>query len=232
MVEASQKLVMPEKGVSWDFDADDTPEEPVRRPRTVTFETPARALAVNTTAEPAQVIESAPSSAVSATPTSETQGTVQYTQEEIPNSQSSTPVSSQAGDKPLKKSRFVIEDSNTAVSSPTVQSVPEPIPAAIETGSPVPQLGPSTAQLEHSFQGLGVSHTVPEQGSLPEVRKGRFSVKDTAAGLSSPVLSSIKTMPNESLLSPSRSLSSSPVEGIEGVRIGGPVDQPLPSGNI
>ncbi|GJJ73601.1 serine/threonine-protein kinase OSR1/STK39 [Entomortierella parvispora] len=224
---AAQKLVMPEKGVSWDFDAVDTPEEPVRRPRTVTFETPSRALAVNTTAEPAETIESAPSSSMTATPTSETQGTVQYAQEETPNSQNSTPISSQASDKPVKKSRFVIEDSNAALSSPTTQSMVEPFPAPIETGSLLLQAGPSTAQLEQGFQGLGVSQTGSEQGALPEVRKGRFSVKDTAGGLSSPVPSSIKTMPNESLLSPSRSLSSSPVEGSEGVRIAG--DQPPPS---
>ncbi|KAG0057511.1 hypothetical protein BGZ83_009150 [Gryganskiella cystojenkinii] len=227
---AAQKMVIPEKGVSWDFDAE---EEPVRRPRTVTFETPARPLSVNTT-PPAQTqfVEPAPVSSVAATPTSEN-GSVQYLQEEVATPQSGTPppVSNQTSDKPVKKSRFVIEEANVGVSSPVIPSateqIPAPAPVPVEAGSPASSQGTSTAQLEQNFQGLGVSSPGIDQSALPEVKKGRFSVKDTTAGTSSPIPSSIKTMPNsESLLSPSRSLSSSPVEGVEGVRIGGTVEQP------
>jgi hypothetical protein len=222
---------VPEKGVSWDFDADESPtalkpvqgseQEAARRPRTVTFESStSRPLSVATT-------EAFPSTGTAMIPTTEHR-TIDSFPEDIISSQSSTSLSSHTGEKPARKSRFVIEDSSTA-SSPAIHPTPEvtqSIPV-VNVLVPVPVAG----QAGQNLQGLGVSHGTSELAAPPEVRKGRFSVKDTSSGVTSPIPSSIKTMPGELLMLPSRSLSSSPVEGTpDGVRIGTPLELPLPSG--
>ncbi|KAF9965507.1 hypothetical protein BGZ70_004703 [Mortierella alpina] len=140
--------------------------------------------------------------------------------EEVPSSQISTPQTSQAIEKPFKKSRFVVEDSSSGMSSPATPHAPEPHAMLPPITSPGPS-ALSAALSGQSFQGLGVSSSEAAPGVLPEVKKGRFSVKDTFSGASSPKPSSIKTMPSD-LLSPSRSLTSSPIDGpSEGVRMMG-----------
>ncbi|KAF9953618.1 hypothetical protein BGZ72_005305 [Mortierella alpina] len=219
---AAQKQTLPEKGVSWDFDAEETPAivqpaqtpesetEPVRRPRTVTFEAPPGRPSVST----------APPSTGNGLVSGTEVKSMEALPEDAPSSQTSTPQTSQAAEKPFKKSRFVVEDSSSGVSSPVMPHAPE-LHAMLP---PVASSGPSAlsaALSGQSFQGLGVSSSDTDQAALPEVKKGRFSVKDTFSGASSPKPSSIKTLPSD-LLSPSRSLTSSPIDGpSEGVRIAG-----------
>ncbi|KAF9123314.1 hypothetical protein BGW39_009111 [Mortierella sp. 14UC] len=213
----AQKPIVIEKGISWDFDGDDAAdsEEP-RRPRTVTFE--------STNSRPVSVAtESTHSTGTTMTPTAETARTIDSLPDEAPSSQSTTPLSSHTGDKPVRKSRFVVEDVSTAASSPALHPTGEAHP------SPQAALSHNMSSLSiHSgqnLQALGVTPSGTEPGGLPEVRKGRFSVKDTSV-TSSPVPSSIKTMPSDLMHSPSRSLASSPVEGLpEGVRIAGVSEQ-------
>ncbi|KAF9923584.1 phospholipase C type enzyme [Linnemannia zychae] len=215
---ATQKPVVIEKGISWDFDGDDAADSgEVRRPRTVTFERYDHPVSTATT-------ESAQSSGTAMTPTAETARTIDTLHDEPPSSQSSTPLSSHAGDKPARKSRFVVEDGSTAGSSPALHSTPEVHPS--------PQTGLShnmsslSLQSGQNLQGLGVT---PHVAELPEVKKGRFSVKDTS-GTSSPAITIIKTMPSDIMHSPSRSLTSSPIEAHpDGVRIaGGAEPSPVP----
>ncbi|KAF9581309.1 hypothetical protein BGW38_001723 [Lunasporangiospora selenospora] len=230
---ATQKQIIPEKGVSWDFDADDSsrpgselPSEDrdsERRPRTVTFDTsPSRPLSVAT-------IESASSAATTMTPSIENIS-IEPRPEEPVSSQGSTPVSSHTGDKPVKKSRFVVEDTSvnsTALSSPVLAPTSE-LRVAQPAPSPTPSSS-SSAQATPQLQGLGMLTGV-EQTNLPEVKKGRFSVKDTSSGGSSPLPPSIKTMPGEPHLSLSRSQSSSPIDAIpDGVRVNIPTDPMTPS---
>lgn len=211
-----QKPIVIEKGISWNFDGDDAADsEEVRRPRTVTFERPDRPVSTATT-------ESAHSTGTAMTPTAETARTLDSLPDEAPSSQIATPLTSHTGDKPVRKSRFVVEDSSTAA-SPALHPTTE--------AHPSPQVGLShnmsslSIQSGQNLQGLGVTPHGAEAGGLPEVKKGRFSVKDTSV-TSSPVPSSIKTMPSELLHSPSRSLTSSPVDGhSEGVRIVGASEQ-------
>ncbi|KAI8600534.1 kinase-like domain-containing protein [Dissophora ornata] len=233
------KPVLPEKGVSWDFDADDAPAaaetvqgpnvEPVRRPRTVTFQPSAiRPLSASESSaiRPLSASESSHSTGTSMTPSLESR-TIDSLPEDMASSQGSTPQSTYVGDKPVKKSRFVVEDASI-VSSPTIPHATENLqsPQAIN----YPAHPPAPIQTGQNWQGLGVSHGVSDPSAPPEVRKGRFSVKDTSLGASSPVLPSIKTMPGESMITPSRSLSSSPVEGTpDGVRIGTPLELIPPS---
>ncbi|KAG0273756.1 hypothetical protein BGZ95_010425 [Linnemannia exigua] len=211
-----QKPIVIEKGISWDFDGDDAADsEEVRRPRTVTFERPDRPASTATT-------ESAHSTGTAMTPTAETTRSIDSLPDEAPSSQSTTPLSSHTGDKPVRKSRFVVEDGSTA-SSPALH------PSGEAHSSPQAALSHNMSSLSiqsgQNLQGLGVMPAGTESSGLPEVRKGRFSVKDTSA-TSSPVPSSIKTMPSEPMHSPSRSLTSSPVEGLsEGVRIAGVSEQ-------
>lgn len=242
-IEAAQKQILPEKGVSWDFDAEEAPAqtselgtEPVRRPRTVTFESPPGRPSVSTALSP-------PSTGNGLTTGTETKS-MEALPEDVPPSQTSTPQTStpqtstpqtstpqtsQATEKPFKKSRFVVEDSSSGMSSPVIPHAPE-LHAMLP---PLVSPGPSTlsaALSRQSFQGLGVSSGDADQAVLPEVKKGRFSVKDTFSGASSPKPSSIKTLPSD-LLSPTRSLSSSPIDGpSEVVRIVGLGEQVPPSG--
>lgn len=212
-----QKPIVIEKGISWNFDGDDAADsEEVRRPRTVTFERSDRPASTTTT-------ESTHSTGTAMTPTADTARTLDSLPDEAPSSQSTTPLSSHTGDKPVRKSRFVVEDGSTASSSPALHPTAEVHPS--------PQSGLSynmsslSIQSGQNLQGLGVTPHGAEAGGLPEVKKGRFSVKDTS-GTSSPVPSSIKTMPSDLIHSPSRSLTSSPVEGhSEGVRIVGVSEQ-------
>ncbi|KAF9125245.1 hypothetical protein BG015_004935 [Linnemannia schmuckeri] len=214
---APPKANIPEKGVSWDFGAEDTPDEPVRRPRTVTFERPDRPVSTATT-----------ESAVSGTLISESRS-LDSMPEDDTQQQIGTPASSHSGDKPVKKSRFVVEDSSSAV----------PLPPTSNHGaeSNLSPSGMASPSLSHSvvspvpilasqnLHGLGVSSNGLEPISTPEVRKGRFSVKDTTLTISSPTPMNMKTAGGESLMSPSRSLSSSPVEGVtDGVHIGTPLE--------
>ncbi|KAG0298049.1 hypothetical protein BGZ96_003317 [Linnemannia gamsii] len=214
---APPKANIPEKGVSWDFGADDQPDEPVRRPRTVTFERPDRPVS-NTTTE----------TLVSGTLISESRP-LDNMPEDDSQQQIGTPASIHSGDKPVKKSRFVVEDSSSAVSSPPtsnhgVDSNFSP------SGMTSPSLShsvvsPSPILASQNLHGLGVSSNGSEPISTPEVRKGRFSVKDTTLSISSPTPMNMKAAGGESLMSPSRSLSSSPVEGIpDGVHIGAPLE--------
>ncbi|KAF9113804.1 hypothetical protein BGX27_000774 [Mortierella sp. AM989] len=226
---AEKKLSLPEKGISWDFDGSDSAsaglptlkldEEPSHHPRTVTFEHPtSQPLSITTTG-------SSPSTGTTMTPTTENR-TIDLLPEDTLPSQSSTPLPSHAGDKPAKKSRFVIEESSS-VSSPAISHT-------AETSHP-PPVSSSQAQTPGAvppgnLQGLGVTHGTADQGLLPEVKKGRFSVKDTSLNVISPMPPSIKTMPGDPMLSPSRSLSSSPIEGAsEGVRIATPIEPAPPS---
>ncbi|KAH7051486.1 kinase-like domain-containing protein [Linnemannia elongata] len=211
-----QKPIVIEKGISWNFDGDDAADsEEVRRPRTVTFERPDRPVSTATT-------DSAHSTGTAMTPTAETARTLDSLPDEAPSSQSTTPLTSHTGDKPVRKSRFVVEDSSTAASPalhPTTEAHPSPQAGLSHNMSSL------SIQSGQNLQGLGVTPHGTEAGGLPEVKKGRFSVKDTS-GTSSPVPSSIKTMPSDLLHSPSRSLTSSPIEGhSEGVRIVGASEQ-------
>ncbi|KAG0202275.1 hypothetical protein BGX28_005160 [Mortierella sp. GBA30] len=228
---AAQKATLPEKGVSWDFDGDETPSEPAvpesvtepaRRPRTVTFETPP--------SQPLSVLTAIPTSSanIDLAPVADLKPTDALPQE-VPSSQSNAPQTGPTGDKPIKKSRFVIEDGSSGMSTPVLQQAPEAGSLPLTATSPGPS-ALSAALSGQSLQGLGVSSSTElDPNALPEVKKGRFSVKDTSSGVSSPKVSSIKTMPSD-LQSPSRSLSSSPVEGAsESVRIGGLAEQTPPS---
>lgn len=216
-IEAPPKANIPEKGVSWDFGADDQPDEPVRRPRTVTFERPDRPVSTAT----AETLISGPHIPESRS--------LENMPEDDSQQQIGTPASIHLGDKPVKKSRFVVEDSSSIVSSPPtsnhgVDSNFSP------SGMASPSLShsvvsPSPILANQNLHGLGVSSNGSEPISTPEVRKGRFSVKDTTLSISSPTPMSMKTAGGESLMSPSRSLSSSPVEGIpDGVHIGAPLE--------
>ncbi|KAF9913179.1 hypothetical protein EC991_003639 [Linnemannia zychae] len=214
---APPKANIPEKGVSWDFGAEDMPEEPVRRPRTVTFERPDRPVST-ATAE----------SAVSETLISESRSLDSMPEDDAQH-QIGTPALSHSGDKPVKKSRFVIEESNSAISSPPTSSHGTES-VLMSTGMASPSLShnvvsPSPVPANQNLHGLGVSSNGGEPLSTPEVKKGRFSVKDTTLSIASPTPMSMKTAGGESLMSPSRSLSSSPVEGApEGVHIGAPLE--------
>ncbi|KAG0021938.1 hypothetical protein BGZ82_011146 [Podila clonocystis] len=229
---SAPKATLPQKGVSWDFDADDTPaspelapepDEPVRRPRTVTFEPSGRPLSTATT-------ESSTSIGAMGTPVLEARALDHMSEDGTHNGTAFSP----AGDKPVKKSRFVIEES----SSPSISSPSSSYGALAHDSSQTPILAVSPSpsysavssiQSGQNLQGLGVSGNVDSM-STPEVKKGRFSVKDTTLSISSPTPGSVKVMGSEALLSPSRSLSSSPTEGTpDGVRIGGLPDPSQPS---
>ncbi|KAF9355544.1 hypothetical protein BGX26_006420 [Mortierella sp. AD094] len=181
---AEKKPSLPEKGISWDFDGDESTsagrstlppgDDLSRRPRTVTFEpSSSRPLSIATTG----------SSFSTVTSTMENR-TIDLLPGDTLSSHDNAALSNHAGDKPAKKSRFVVEDSVSA-SSPV-------IPHATETLPPPPPV-PSAQVPTHgvvqagNMQGLGVSHGAADQGALPEVRKGRFSVKDTSLGVISPV---------------------------------------------
>ncbi|KAF9294268.1 hypothetical protein BGZ74_011352 [Mortierella antarctica] len=230
---AAPKATLPQKGVSWDFDADDdTPanpelapesDEPVRRPRTVTFEPSGRPLSTATT-------ESSTSIGAMGTPVMEARTLDHMSEDGAHNGAAFSP----AGDKPVKKSRFVIEET----SSPSISSPSSSYSALAPDSSQPPSLAlspspsysaVSSIQSGQNLQGLGVSGNV-DSTSTPEVKKGRFSVKDTTLSISSPTPGSVKVMGSDALLSPSRSLSSSPTEGTpDGVRIGGLPDPSQPS---
>ena len=208
-------MVIPEKGVSWDFDADESPlpqppkSEPTRRPRTVTFEPTERPLSTATIDSASSVSE---------------HGYMDSHQE--PRNGHQTPgLPGAAVEKPIKKSRFVVEDpgSPSVISPPSSYSVdmsPSPT-GAISPSSSINGASVSSVQSAQGLQGLGVSASAPAVEVVsPEVKKGRFSVKDTTLSITSPSPASMKSMANDSLLSPSRSLSSSPVEGAEGVHVG------------
>ncbi|KAF9988041.1 hypothetical protein BGZ65_012996 [Modicella reniformis] len=228
---SEKTLVIPEKGVSWDFDADekstgDHPaqesqgsEGPVRRPRTVTFEPSASRPVVITTTEPSPSISTAMAPALESR-------TIDSLPEDSVPSHSSTPLSTHGGDKPPKKSRFVVEDT-PAVLSHVTPHMAETMSSSQVIGSPGQALTP--IQTGQHLQSLSVSHAISDHAVSPEVRKGRFSVNNTSLSVASPVSSSVKTMPGEPLLSPSRSLSSSPVDGIlDNVRINTSSEQALP----
>ncbi|KAG0063577.1 hypothetical protein BGZ90_002579 [Linnemannia elongata] len=214
---APPKANIPEKGVSWDFGAEDTPDEPVRRPRTVTFERPDRPVSTATT-----------ESTVAGTPILESRS-LDSMPEDDSQQQIGTPASSHSGDKPVKKSRFVVEDSSSAVSSPPTSNYGAESHLS-PSGMASPSLShtvvsPVPVPASQNLHGLGVSSNGAEPIGTPEVRKGRFSVKDTTLNISSPTPISMKTAGSESLMSPSRSLSSSPVEGVpDGVHIGAPLE--------
>ncbi|KAG0058660.1 hypothetical protein BGZ89_001076 [Linnemannia elongata] len=214
---APPKANIPEKGVSWDFGAEDTPDGPVRRPRTVTFERPDRPVSTATT-----------ESTVAGTPILESRS-LDSMPEDDSQQQIGTPASSHSGDKPVKKSRFVVEDSSSAVSSPPTSNYGAESHLS-PSGMASPSLShtvvsPVPVPASQNLHGLGVSSNGAEPIGTPEVRKGRFSVKDTTLNISSPTPISMKTAGSESLMSPSRSLSSSPVEGVpDGVHIGAPLE--------
>lgn len=214
-------MTMPEKGVSWNFDADDTPipdppkSEPVRRPRTVTFEPTQRPISTATTDSMSSI--GAPVSA----------GEFAFIEPIPHDSRNGTP--SIAIEKPIKKSRFVVEDS----ASPSITSPPSSYSADMShfaSGAFSPSLSVNGASVgsvhaAQGLQGLGVTSNSPApEANAPEVKKGRFSVKDTTLSITSPSPSSNRSVANDSLLSPSRSLSSSPIEGAEGVHMGLPLD--------
>ncbi|KAF9315847.1 hypothetical protein BG003_002587 [Podila horticola] len=226
----AQKLEIPEKGVSWDFDGDDT--EPtqdlegaeIRRPRTVTFEPASRSTSTaSAESTPAPVPVPVPLPVPVPVPVPVKAVTPILS---VDTSRTGTPTTIPAGDKPIKKSRFVIEDSsvnNTASSSPIVSNLTERMAFTPRIVTDFTTTNPTGQPL----QGLGVSPSISDNG-LPEVKKGRFSVKDTSAGSLSPAPISIKMMPNES---PSRSVASSPIDGLEGVRIGGSLELATPEIN-
>ncbi|KAF9930814.1 hypothetical protein BGZ67_005598 [Mortierella alpina] len=223
---ATQKATIPQKGVSWDFDGDDADEppqpseiEPARRPRTVTFEPTERPTSSATT-------DSMPSLGTAGTPIMEFRSLDTHSEDGM--SPSGTPISSQTGDKPIKKSRFVIEDSvGAAIPTPTASYAADPsLSPNMAATSPLGYNANSgSVQAGQGLHGLGVSSNGVDPILAPEVRKGRFSVKDTTLSITSPSPGSLKIMGNDSLLSPSRSLSSSPVDGAsDGVHIGGPLE--------
>jgi hypothetical protein len=223
-LESTQKLTMPEKGVSWNFDADDTPipeppkSESTRRPRTVTFEPTERPISTATT--------DSVSSTGAPTSTGEP-AYIDHTPQEPRNG-------SQAVSAPIavekKKSRFVVEDSaSPSITSPPPSYSADMSPSSSGVISPSMSVNGSTVgsmQATQGLQGLGVSSSSPvaEAATTAEVKKGRFSVKDTTLSITSPSPASLKSMVNDALLSPSRSLSPSPVEGFEGIHIGLPLD--------
>ncbi|KAF9574422.1 hypothetical protein EC968_006582 [Mortierella alpina] len=223
---AAQKATIPQKGVSWDFDGDDADEPPqpseiesIRRPRTVTFEPTERPISSATT-------DSVPSLGAAGTPLMESRSLDMHSEDGM--SPSGTPISSQTGDKPIKKSRFVIEDSVGAAiptPAPSYGADPSLSPNMAATSPLSYNANSGSVQAGQGLHGLGVSSNGAEPILAPEVRKGRFSVKDTTLSITSPSPGSLKTMGNDSLLSPSRSLSSSPVDGAsDGVHIGGPLE--------
>ncbi|KAF8926763.1 hypothetical protein BGZ58_010937 [Dissophora ornata] len=218
---AAPRVMLPQKGVSWNFDADDG-DEPARRPRTVTFETKNRPVSTATT-------DSISSTGAIGTPIMESRSLEGYSEDSM-SPLSVTPVSSNVGGKPIRKSRFVIEESSSAslMSSPVSNYGTDVSQSTSGAVSPLPSHSAiSTATSQPSAQnlhGLGVSSNGAEQTDMPEVRKGRFSVKDTLS-ISSPSPASVKAIASEALLSPTRSSSSSPVEGAtDGVQIGGPLE--------
>ncbi|KAF9358161.1 hypothetical protein BGX26_002378 [Mortierella sp. AD094] len=216
---ATQKAALPQKGVSWDFDGDDADEPPVRKPRTVTFESTNRPISSATT-------DSIASSGTVGTPIIESRSLDTFPDDGM-SSQIATPASSQAGDKPIKKSRFVVEDTVIpAASSPTSNYGTDV--SQTPSDAPPPPYNPassSSVQSGQSLHGLGVSSNGAEQSTAPEVRKGRFSVKDTLS-IASPTPGSLKVTPgNEALLSPTRSLTNSPIDvAADGVQIGAPLE--------
>lgn len=222
-LESTQKLTMPEKGVSWNFDADDTPipeppkSEPTRRPRTVTFEPTERPISTATT--------DSVSSTGAATSTGEPVYMDPTPQEPRNGSQAvSAPIAVEK-----KKSRFVVEDSaSPSIASPPSSYSADMSPSPSGVISPSMSVNGSTVgslQATQGLQGLGMSSSSPaNEAATAEVKKGRFSVKDTTLSITSPSPASNKSMANDALLSPSRSLSPSPVEGSEGAHIGLPLD--------
>ncbi|KAI1315417.1 hypothetical protein EDD11_000805 [Mortierella claussenii] len=210
---ATQKAIMPQKGVSWDFDGDENDEEPVRRPRTVTFEQLDRPISIATS-------DSISSAGAAGAPVLESRSLEAYSEDGMSPQSVLTPASSHAGEKPLRKSRFVIEESG--VSSPVSTYGTDMSQSASNASSPYPSSNSASVgsvQSGQNLHGLGVVSNGIEQTSAPEVRKGRFSVKDTLS-ISAPSPASMRPVGNEPLLSPSRSLSSSPVEGAaDGVHI-------------
>ncbi|KAF9113826.1 hypothetical protein BGX27_000730 [Mortierella sp. AM989] len=223
---ATQKATLPQKGVSWDFDGDDVDEQihtsdstPVRKPRTVTFEPTNRPVSSATT-------DSIASSGAAGTPIIESRSLDTFPDDGV-SSQIAMPAS---GDKPTKKSRFVVEDTiiPAVASSPTSNYGTDVSQAPSGATSPHPSYNTASTgsvQSGQNLHGLGVSSSGAEKPVAPEVKKGRFSVKDTLS-ITSPTPGSLKAAAgNEALLSPSRSLSSSPIEGIaDGVQIGAPLE--------
>lgn len=183
----------------------------------MTFERPDRPVSTATT-----------ESVVSGTLISESRSLDNMPEDDL-QQQTGTPASSHSGDKPVKKSRFVVEDSSSAISSPPTSNqgaesnfTPSGMASPSLSHSVV---SPTPLPANQNLHGLGVSSNGSEPISTPEVRKGRFSVKDTTLTISSPTPTSTKAAGGESLMSPSRSLSSSPVEGIpDGVHIGAPLE--------
>ncbi|KAF9401099.1 hypothetical protein BGX21_002702 [Mortierella sp. AD011] len=213
---ATQKTPLPQKGVSWDFDADDTNEPPVRKPRTVTFEPTNRPISTATT-------DSIASSGTVGTPIIESRSL-----DTFPDDGVSSQIATQAGDKPIKKSRFVVEDPviPAGSSSPTSNYGTDVGQTSSDAISPYNAASSNSVQSGQSLHGLGVSSNgTAEQSTALEVKKGRFSVKDTLS-IASPIPGSVKaTAGNEALLSPTRSLTNSPIDGAaDGVQIGAPVE--------
>ncbi|KAK3828698.1 MAG: kinase-like domain-containing protein [Benniella sp.] len=220
---APPKATLPQKGVSWDFDGDDD-GEPVRRPRTVKFDTSDRPVSTATT-------DSISSAGAMGTPVMESRSLEGYSEDGTPML-NATPTS----DKPVKKSRFVIEESPSSLAiSPSPSNCGTDMnQSASAATSPSPSFNnivPTTGSVQpgQGLHGLGVSSSNMEPISSPEVRRGRFSVKDTLS-ISSPSPATLKAVANEGLLSPSRSLSSSPIDfNVDGVQVGvsqeqGPLD--------
>ncbi|KAF9968332.1 hypothetical protein BGZ65_012717, partial [Modicella reniformis] len=104
---AQPRAALPQKGVSWDFDGDED-GEPVRRPRTVQFEHPERPISTATT-------ESISSLGMAGTPVMESRSLEGYSEDGTP-CQHVTPVPGHISDKPVKKSRFVVEESPSILS--------------------------------------------------------------------------------------------------------------------
>ncbi|KAF9579579.1 hypothetical protein BGW38_004107 [Lunasporangiospora selenospora] len=215
---AAPKAALPQKGVSWDFDADDSsPSEEIpqksevdsmHRPRTVTFDTSEASNPLPETTAHYGTSDNLVENGLSLQPTSS--------------------LSSQGSDKPIKKSRFVIEESvSPAVLSPNPGYSTELSPSSTGPVSPAPTaLSPNTSLSGQNLHGLGVTAHVGDGVAAAEVKKGRFSVKDTTVSMPSPVLASIKVAEKESQPSPSRSLSSSPIEGAhDGTQAGVQLEQ-------
>ncbi|KAF9198665.1 hypothetical protein BGZ49_000432, partial [Haplosporangium sp. Z 27] len=225
---ATQKATLPQKGVSWDFDGDDADEPshlsdsvPARKPRTVKFESTTRPISSITT-------DSIASSGTVGTPIMESRSLDTFPDDGASN-QIATPTSGLPSDKPIKKSRFVVEDTiiPAVSSSPTSNYVTDMSQTpSMATSPPAPCNAASTSSVQsgQGLHGLGVSSNVVEQPTVPEVKKGRFSVKDTLS-IASPTPGSVKLAAgNEALLSPTRSLTSSPIDGVDGVQIGAPLE--------
>ncbi|KAF9435520.1 hypothetical protein BGZ76_006125 [Entomortierella beljakovae] len=241
---AEKKEIAQEKGVSWDFDGDDhvsassssnkLNEDTSYRPRTVTFEstptttTTTTTTTATTTSRPSSIATTGSSISTGATTTHTNESTItDVLSEDTVSSQCSTQPLVHTGDKPVKKSRFVIEESPSV----TPLSTPHPIdtlqPSSVQ---PISQTQKPSAIQTANLQGLGVIQGTADQSVLSEVKKGRFSVKDTSLGVVSPAPISIKAISNEQMPSPSCSLSSSPIDAAnEGVRISTPLESALPS---